>query len=109
MNEDYVFDTERTIIYRMYEDSPGMIYYEFRYKDPEKQKAYELSRSKETSEMDEELINLAILTLMASATTAETMAELGEAMVNGLLFLLVPRFELDSIKQRYTGGCYAAV
>ncbi len=107
IEEVFLFDTERTIIYRMYEDSPGMIYYELRYKDAERQKAYEENKFQVPLELDEAIEKMLILTLIASATTAEKMAEVGAMMANGLFFLLIPQYELDSIQQRYMGGCYA--
>mgnify|MGYP006990175317 CR=1 FL=1 len=36
---------------------------------------------------------------------AEAIAGVGEAVMNGLFFLLIPQYELDTIKQRYTDGC----
>ncbi|MBO5032996.1 MAG: DUF4280 domain-containing protein [Lachnospiraceae bacterium] len=108
MEMNYWFDKERTIIYRMYEDSPGMIYYEFRYKDAERQKEYERSYFGLQTELEEDTEKLLIRTLMLSIIATGTTLEINEALVNGLFFLLIPQFELDSIKQRYTGGCQAA-
>jgi len=61
----------------MYKDCPGMIYYELRYKDAERQKAYEENYCQVPSELDEEIEKMLILALMASAATAEKMAEVG--------------------------------
>ena len=35
------------------------------------------------------------------------MLEIGEAVANGLFFLLIPQFELDLFKQNATGNCMA--
>lgn len=47
MEEPFVFDASRNIVYRMYADSPGMIYYEFVDKDQRSQEENPVMSSEE--------------------------------------------------------------
>ena len=105
LETDYIFDPKYTITYRMYDDSSGMIYYELHNKN--EQKGYEVEEFQVQTEPDEEIEKLLILMVASSLAGGATMLEIGEAVANGLFFLLIPQFELDLFKQNATGNCMA--
>ncbi len=82
----------------MYDDSPGMIYYEFIEENGQ-------PSTVTTYELDEDTEKLLTIMLISPLVGAEAIAGVGEAVMNGLFFLLIPQYELDTIKQRYTDGC----
>ena len=45
--------------------------------------------------------------ILYEASALHTILEIGEAVANGLFFLLIPQFELDLFKQNATGNCMA--
>ena len=95
---NYWFSKNKSIIYRMYDDSPGMIYYEFIEENGQ-------PSTVTTYELDEDTEKLLTIMLISPLVGAEAIAGVGEAVMNGLFFLLIPQYELDTIKQRYTDGC----
>lgn len=47
--------------------------------------------------------------ILYEASALHTILEIGEAVANGLFFLLIPQFELDLFKQNAIGNCQAYV
>lgn len=106
--EDFIFDPDKRIVYRMYEDSPGMIYYETEYKNKKKQKAAEkLKVFQPQFELDEDMEKGLLVMIMAGITGVAALGEMAELYINRSVPIIIDektfKIMMEAFNNQLTG------